>query len=125
MNHPSKPPEQERGEERLTDEQRQQHNDDGDTLVNGPDLLAAARRALTLLKSIEGDTGAFYRESIWLETSIQSHRAAAGREECPTPDPAVMRDYILRMSAYFMGNPGWAALAEEARGYVGALKPTQ
>lgn len=36
-----------------------------------------------------------------------------------------MRDYILRMSAFFMDNPAWTALAEEARGYVGALKVTQ
>ncbi len=41
----------------------------------------------------------------------------------PTPDPAVMRDYIDRLTRFYMDNPAWVALAEEARGYIGTLEP--
>ena len=39
----------------------------------------------------------------------------------PTPDPAVMRDYIDRLTRFYIDNSAWVALAEEARGYIGAL----
>lgn len=41
----------------------------------------------------------------------------------PTPDPAVMRDYIIKLTRYYVEAPGWFELAEEARGYVAALSP--
>ena len=41
----------------------------------------------------------------------------------PTPDPVVMRDYIDRLTRFFIDRPEWVALAEEARGYIGALSP--
>lgn len=39
----------------------------------------------------------------------------------PTPAPDVMRDYIIKLTAFLVDNPDFARLAEEARGYVGAL----
>lgn len=40
----------------------------------------------------------------------------------PTPDPAVMRDYIDRLTRFYIDNAEWVRLANEARGYIGALK---
>lgn len=62
---------------------------------------------------------------------LQSRRAApspAGVGENGTPHPAVMRDYIVRLAEFAQG--GWDGgardnagflLADEARGYIGAL----
>lgn len=55
---------------------REQHRADGETLLKGPNLLAAARRAHTLLANLEVDAGEFYRETKWLERSIAAHDAS-------------------------------------------------
>ena len=48
--------------------------------------------------------------------------SAGGRPaEKPTPDPAVLVEYIDKLTRFYMANPLWIALCEEARGYVGAL----
>ena len=39
----------------------------------------------------------------------------------PTPHPEVMRDYIIKLTAFWIDNPDFTRLAAEARGYVGAL----
>ncbi len=39
----------------------------------------------------------------------------------PMPDPLVMRAYIDRLTRFYIDNPAWVALCEEARGYIGAL----
>ncbi len=49
--------------------------------------------------------------------TVDAHIAA----HAPTPDPAVMRDYIERLTRFFIDRPEWITLAEEARGYIGAL----
>jgi hypothetical protein len=38
----------------------------------------------------------------------------------PTPDPAALIDYIDKLTRFYMANPEWVRLAEEARGYIGA-----
>ena len=47
--------------------------------------------------------------------------AAAARvpAQVPTPDPAVLIDYIDRLTRFFIDRPEWIALAEEARNYIG------
>lgn len=52
-------------------------------------------------------------------TAADAHVAA----KAPTPDPAVMRDYIERLTRFFIDRPEWVTLAEEARGYIAALAP--
>jgi hypothetical protein len=49
------------------------HRLDGEVLMRGPNLLAAARRAHTLLVNLEVDAGEYYRETKWLADSIAAH----------------------------------------------------
>lgn len=50
-----------------------------------------------------------------------SPESEVARAVPPTPDSAVMRDYIDKLTRFYIANAKWVALAEEARGYIGAL----
>lgn len=46
--------------------------------------------------------------------------SAGGRPaEKPTPDPAVLIDYIDKLTRSYVAYPKWVELREEARGYIG------
>ncbi len=63
-----------------SDELKAQHRADGETLTKGsPDLLAAARRAHTLLVNLEVDSGDYYRETGWLGAAIKAAQADSSR----------------------------------------------
>lgn len=67
---------------------KEQHRADGETLTKGPDLLAAARRAHTLLVNLEVDAGEYYRETAWLAASIEAAEADGanpGKAKVRTP----------------------------------------
>jgi hypothetical protein len=51
--------------------------------------------------------------------TVDAHMAA----QKPTPDPAVMANYIDKLTRFFIDNTEWVRLSEEARGYIGALEP--
>lgn len=55
-------------------------------------------------------------------TTDDTAPVAQGGEEEKMSSPAVaMRDYIDKLTRFWFGNLEWVRLAEEARGYIGAL----
>ncbi len=81
------------------EELRQQHRRDAEVLMAGPDLLAAARRAHTLLVNIEVDAGEYYRETAWLAKSIEAAELQSRRSSSTEKLAEALRDLILTRDA--------------------------
>lgn len=83
------------------EELRQQHRRDAEVLMAGPDLLAAARRAHTLLVNIEADAGEYYRETAWLAKSIEAAELQSRRSPSAEAEKLAeaLRDLILTRDA--------------------------